>query len=150
MSGQKLPDALGFVGGEIVRYDVNLTSLRLMYGDVGKKSDELFTGMTRRSFANDLTGSGVQGRIERERAMSLVFETMTFRSTRRHRKNRVKPIQSLNGCLFVHAKHHSVLRRLQIQSNDVGGVRFAARLPRCLEYSPASRSAMNRVFHRTM
>ncbi len=52
--------------------------------------------------------------------MPVIFEAVPFGSPGRKRKHRIEAIQSLNRGLLIHAKHGRVLRRLQIQPDDIG------------------------------
>jgi len=61
--------------------------------------------------SQDLTGLGVEGCVERERAVTEVLKTMTLGPTRGERQNRILAIQGLNMGLFVNAEHRRVGRR---------------------------------------
>ena len=56
--------------------------------------------------------------------MAVVLKTVAFGASRRERQNRIQPVQGLNGRLLIHAEHGRVLRRIQVQTDDVGGFRF--------------------------
>jgi hypothetical protein len=60
--------------------------------------------------------------------MAVVFEAMPFRPARRQRQHWVEPIQSLDRCLFVNAKHGRMLRWIQVQANDVRRFGFEIRI----------------------
>src|ERR1700681_4685494 len=75
-------------------------------------------------FAVDATGGGIQGRIIRERAMSVVLEAVTFGASGRERQDGVETIQGLNGGLLIDAEYDRVLRRVQIEAQDVGCFAF--------------------------
>jgi hypothetical protein len=47
--------------------------------------------------------------------MPVVLEAMALGATGRQRKNRIKPVQCLNGGLLVHTEDGCMLGRLQIQ-----------------------------------
>jgi hypothetical protein len=51
-----------------------------------------------------------------------------FGSPRRQRQHRVEPIQSLNGRLFIEAKHSCMLRRMQVQTDNVSRFAFEIRI----------------------
>ena len=81
---------LGFVCREIVQNDVDLLAARSSFDDIGQKSQEVFTGVTPGGLAVDLPCFHVQGRVERERPVTVVLESMFFRPARRERKYRIE------------------------------------------------------------
>ena len=56
--------------------------------------------------------------------MPVVLEAVTFGASRRERQDRIETIQGLNGGLLIDAEHGRVLRRVQIEADDVGGFGF--------------------------
>ena len=58
--------------------------------------------------------------------MPVVLEAVTFGASGRKRQNRIEPIESLNGSFFIDAEYSRVLRRVQVQTENVG--RFAFEL----------------------
>ena len=52
--------------------------------------------------------------------MTIVFKPVPFGASRRQGQHRIKAVQSLNGGLLIHAEHRRVLRRIHVQTNDVG------------------------------
>src|SRR6202167_4046504 len=53
---------------------------------------------------------------------------MPFGSPRRQWQHWVEPIQSLNRRLFIHTKHSCMLRRMQVQTDDVSRFVFKIRI----------------------
>ena len=53
---------------------------------------------------------------------------MPFRPARRQRQHWVEPIQSLNRRLFIEAKHSRMLRRIQVQTDDVSRLGLKIRI----------------------
>ena len=80
--------------------------------------------------AQRLAGLGVEGGIQRQRAVTEVFKAMPLGSPRRQRQHRVLAIQRLNRRLFIHAEHCGVLRRIQVKANDVGRLLLKVRIVR--------------------
>src|SRR5205814_9499167 len=80
MRGQKLLDKFRFMGREVISNDMNLPPPRLTGHDVREKGDELLTGMPRSCATNDFSGCGVQRRVQREGAVTVVLESMSFSS----------------------------------------------------------------------
>src|SRR5271169_473758 len=121
---EELADRWSFVRGEIVEDDVNLLPRRAQGYDLLQKGDELTAGMAGSGFAVDATGGGIQCRIQRERAMPVVLEAVPFGASGRERQDGIETIQGLNGGLLIDAEHGCVLRRVQIEAQDVGGFGF--------------------------
>jgi hypothetical protein len=120
-----------FMSGEVVSNDVNLFATRLLHDEGGKKGDELLARMTRRRGAKDLSSLRVECRIQREGSVPEVLKPMPLGSPWRQRQYRIKAIQRLDGGLFVDAEHRSMLRRIDIQADDVGSLRFEVGIIRC-------------------
>src|SRR5271167_236414 len=53
--------------------------------------------------------------------MAIILKAMPFRSSGRERQHRVFAIERLDGRLLIDAKDRCMLRRMQIQTNDIGG-----------------------------
>ena len=116
MIGEELPDSLGLVRRQVVGDNVNLLVRWLVSQQVGQESHELFAGVSCSSFAQNLAGFRIQGRIERECAMAVVLETVTFSSAWRKREYRNQTVQGLDGRLFIDAKYGRMLRRIDVES----------------------------------
>ena len=56
--------------------------------------------------------------------MPVVLEAVAFGASRRERQDGIETIQGLNGGLLIDAEHGRVLRRVQIEAEDVGGFAF--------------------------
>src|SRR6266849_851206 len=121
---EELADRLSFVRGEIVEDDVNLLPRRAQGYDLLQEGNELTAGMASRGFAVAPAGGGVEGGIQRERSVPVVLEAMTFGASGGERQDGIEPIQGLNGGLLIDAEHRRVLRRAQIEAEDVGGFGF--------------------------
>jgi len=123
---EELSNRLRFMSGEVVENDMNLLPRRAQGYDFIQESKEITTGVPGRGFSVHPAGFGVQRGIERKRAMAVVLEPMTLGASRRQRQNGVEPIQSLDRGLLVDAEDRGVLRRIQVQSENIG--RFAFEL----------------------
>ena len=111
--GQEELNAFGLMGEEIVGDDMNLLTLRLRTDKIGEKGHELGAGMSIGRFTYDGSAGGIQSRIQRERSVAVVLESVPFGSTGRKRQNRVESVERLNGGLFVHTEDHSMGRGLR-------------------------------------
>ena len=56
--------------------------------------------------------------------MTVVLKTVAFGTSRREGENRIQPVQGLNGCFLIDAEYGRVLRRTQVQTEDVSRFRF--------------------------
>ena len=75
-------------------------------------------------FAVDATGGGIERRIQGERSVPVVLEAVALGASRRERQDGIETIQGLNGGLLIDAEHGRMLRRAQIEADDVGGFGF--------------------------
>ena len=122
MMGQKVVNELGFVGREIIGNDVDLASKGLGGHDVGKKVDELATGMALSSLAQDFSASGIEGRVKRKGSVAVILKTVSLGPARRKGQDRIESVQGLDSSLFVDAKDGGMIRRVQIKADNVGGL----------------------------
>jgi hypothetical protein len=53
--------------------------------------------------------------------MPVVFEPMALDAAGRKRQNRIEPIKCLNRRLLINAEHRGMLRRVQIEPENVRG-----------------------------
>ena len=52
--------------------------------------------------------------------MTVVLKTMGLGSARRKEQDRIQAVQGLDGRLFVHAKEGGMIRRVQVEADNVG------------------------------
>ena len=121
---EELTDRRSFVGGEIVKEDVNLLPRGTQGYDLLQKGDELTAGMAGSRFAVDAAGGGMERRIQGERSVSVILKAVTFGASWRERQDGIETIQGLNGGLLINAEHSRVLGRVQIEAEDVGRFGF--------------------------
>jgi len=69
-------------------------------------------------------GLGVERGIQRKRAMPVVLKPVALGASRRQRQNGIEPVQRLDGGLFIHTEHGSVLRRIEVQAQNIHGFTF--------------------------
>jgi len=60
--------------------------------------------------------------------MAEVLEAVPLGATGRKRQHRIEPVQSLNGGLLIHTEDGSMLRRIQVQPDDVSRFGFEIRI----------------------
>src|ERR1700722_19877390 len=125
---KEIPDRLTLMRRKIVGDDMDFFAAGLIGNDIVEEGAKFGGGVSWRSLTEYLTCFGVESGIQRERAMSVVLKAMTFRAARRKGKDGILPIQRLNGALFIDAEHHGMLRRAQIQSDNVSSLGFKVRV----------------------
>jgi hypothetical protein len=128
MKVDKLSDPGRAMGREIICNKVNLLALGKAGHDLFKQGNKLRAGVTRCGLTQHLTGFGVERGVERKRAVTVVLKTVSLGSSGREWQDWIKPVQSLDGTLFVHTKDCSIDWRLQIQANDVSSLGLKIRV----------------------
>ncbi len=83
MCSEKLIDFLGLVRREIVCNHMDLFALRLVRDEIRQKCHKLGRGVAFSRLAEDIAGLGIEGCVQRQRAMTVVLEAMAFGATQR-------------------------------------------------------------------
>src|SRR5437879_697960 len=109
---------------EIVRDDVNRSALRLTGDDLGEEIDKRGTRVARYGLAEHFTGLGIESGEQGEGAVPVVLEPMALSASGRQRQHGIEAIERLNGGFLVDGEHRSVVRRIDVQANHVGGLRL--------------------------
>ena len=118
--GQELLNRFGFMGGEVVGDHVDLFGFGLTGHKLSQKLDKLSTAMTGCGLAQHLPGAGVEGGIQREGAVTKVFKAMALSTSRRKWQHRIFSIQGLNGRFLIDREDRRMLRRINVQPDNVG------------------------------
>lgn len=127
---QELVDPCGLVRREVVSDDMDLLARKLVGHNVGQEGDELRRGVALGRLAQHFTRLRIERRIQRQRAVAEVLEPVALGATRRQRQHRILTIKRLDRRFLVYAKHRRVLGRVQVQSNDIGGLGLEIRVIR--------------------
>ena len=122
MMGQKVLEELGFMGREVIRDDVDLASEGLGGHDIGKKVDKLGAGMALSGLAEDFSASGIEGRVKGKGSVAVILETMSLGPAWRKGQNRIQAVEGLDSGLFIYAKDCGMIRRVQIEADNIGGL----------------------------
>ncbi len=125
---QELFDVPGLVSREVVSDDVNLFFLGLVGHDIGEKRNKLGRSVPCGGLAQHLTGLGIEGGVQRERAVAEILKSVTLCAPRRQWQHRIESVQRLNCRLFIDTEHHGVLRRIQVQPDDIGSLGLKVRI----------------------
>jgi hypothetical protein len=128
MGGEELSHGLGLVRRKVVSDDVDLLASGLRGDHICEKGNELRTGVALGCFAQDLSAGNLQCGVERQSAMPEILKAVALGTTGRKGQNRIQPIESLNGALFIHAEHCRVGRRLEIEADNVGRLGLEGRI----------------------
>ncbi len=131
MSVEKLPQAAALRTDRLSANGVNFTALGLSGHDAGKERHKGIAGVLRCGFADDLAGLCIQGRIQRERSVPVILETVMLGATRRKRQDGIESVRGLSGGFFVHAESGGVLGRVDMEANDIGCLLLEVRVIRC-------------------
>jgi hypothetical protein len=128
MLGQKRDDTLGLMSRKVVHDDMNFLVGRLGGHHVGQKGDKLRAGVTGGGLSNDLAGAHIQGGVERESAVTVVFEAVALGTAGRKRQDRVKPVQGLDGALFIDRENSRVHWWVEVETDDIGRLGLEVRI----------------------
>src|SRR2546423_10758811 len=107
---QKFANSCRLMSREVVSDNVNLPFDRLMSHNCLQKRDKRLAGMPGSWPAKHRTSLRLQGCVEREGSVSVVFKAVAFSAPWRHRQNWVQSIKGLNGALFVYAENGRIGR----------------------------------------
>src|SRR5712691_8060420 len=111
MIGEELLNPTRLVGREVVENDVDLFASALAGDNRSQEGHEVLAGVALHGFPKDLSGARIEGREQRQRAVAVVLETMSFESAGTQRQHGVEAIERLDVGLLVNAKHRCMLGR---------------------------------------
>lgn len=131
MVAQERLHLLGFMRREIVEDHMHLLPARLMGHEFGQERDELGRGMPLRGASQHRATAGLERRIEREGAVTGIFKAMPLDPAGRQGQHRIQPIQRLDCGLLIDTEDHRMLRRVQIQPNNIGRLALKVGIVRC-------------------
>ncbi len=89
-----------------------------------EEAHEVQTRVPGRRLPLNLARLHVQRRVERQCAVPLVLESVALDPARRERQHPVPPVERLDGGLLVDAEHGGMAGRVQVETDDVGGLRL--------------------------
>src|SRR5215510_4560 len=98
---------------------MDLSASGLMGDQVAQEGDELCRGVPLGGAAPHLARAGVEGCVERERAVAVVRKAVALSAPRGKRQHGIEPVERLNGRFLVEAEYRRVLRRLEVEPDDV-------------------------------
>ncbi len=125
---QEVSNELGFVGREVVEDDMNLLPGRAQRHHFCEEGNEVTAGMAGRGSSVHAAGFGVQRGIQRKRSVPVVLEAVTLGASRRTRQHGIEPVQGLDGGFLIDVENGGMLRRPQIEADNVGRFAFELRI----------------------
>jgi len=121
--GQPRPDGGVFVGGVVVADQMHLQAFRDLPVDLAQEPQELDVPMPGQAVTDHHAGEHVQCREQDRSPVALVVVGHRRRPATLHRQGRLGPIQCLHRGLLVQTQHQRVVRRVQIQPDDIDQLR---------------------------
>src|SRR5579872_4754924 len=119
-----------FMGGVVVNHEMEVEALRGLLIDQPQKAQELAMPMARQASADDLAVQHVERREQSRRAVAFVVVGHRSGAPFLHRQAGLGAIESLNLALFVDAEDQRLVRRIEIEPDDIfdlGGKVLVAR-----------------------
>jgi hypothetical protein len=128
MTGQEIVDELRFMSREIVGNHVDIAPEGLGSDNLSKKVNEVRGGMALGGLAKDFSAAGIQGRIQRQSAVTVILKAMSLSSARGKGQDGIQAVQGLDSALFVDAKDGGMIRWVQIKADNVGRLLLEIRI----------------------
>src|ERR1700674_751379 len=119
MFGQPGPHGGVFVGGVVVDDQVNRQVLGDLAVDGAQERHKLLMTVAGQALSDDRAGEYVEGGEQGGGGVAFVIVGHRLSAARDHRQRRLGAVQCLDGGFFVGAQHDRLLRRVQIQTDDV-------------------------------
>ena len=116
-----------FVGGVVVHHHVQLPA-RIGGGDLFQEVQELLVAVPLGAGVGDLAGGHLQRGEQRGGAVPDVVRRLPLRRSRSDREHRGGPLQRLHLRLLIHAQHHRLGRRMQIQPDHIADLALQLRV----------------------
>ena len=120
---EPLADRFMFVGGIVVKDDVQGEMGREGAMDAAQELKKFLMPMTAVALSDDLAGEHVQGGKQGGGAVPLVVMGHGAAAARLHGQARLRAVEGLDLALFVHTEHHRLVRGVQIQSPKIPAFR---------------------------
>ena len=119
---QELLNGPGLMDRQIVQDDMDLPALGLFGEEVGQEGDELLRSVACGGLAVDLPRLGIESGKKGEGSMAYILEPMALGPTRREGQDGVLAVQGLDGRFLIHTEDRSMLGRMQVETDDIGGL----------------------------
>ena len=120
---QPVADLDLLVGGVVVHHQVQLT-FGVGPGDLLEEREELLVAVPGLARADHVAGGDRQRGEQRGGAVPFVVVGAPLGQPGLHRQHRRGPVQRLDLAFLIHADHHRVVRRRQVQPDVVADLGF--------------------------
>ena len=117
--GQPGPHGGVFVGGVVVDDQVNRQVLGDLTVDGAQELHELLVAVAGQALSDHRAGEYVEGGEQGSGAVPFVIVGHRLSAALDHRQRRLGAVQCLHRGLLVGAQHDRLLRRVQIQTDDI-------------------------------
>jgi len=114
------PHLVVLVGSVIVEDDVNELAGRDVALEGVEEADELLVPMALHVAGEHRAGQDIERRKQGGGSMALVVVGHSSTAPFLYRQPRLSPLQGLNLALLVHAQDNGLVRRVEVQSHDIG------------------------------
>jgi hypothetical protein len=131
--GQPAPDERGLVRAVVVQDQMHVQVLGDRCVDAPEERAKLHGAVPAPALGQDLAGLDDQGGEQRRGAMPDVVMRTPLNLTRAHRQQRLRAVQGLDLALLVQAQHQRLVRRIQVQPDDIAHLLDEQRVARELE-----------------
>ncbi len=153
MFGQPAPDSFMAMGAVVIEDQVQGHGAGKLLIQAAQKLDELLMPVARVALADDSPFDDLKCRKESGRPVALIVMSEGAAASTLERQSRLSAIQGLNLALLIDAEHDGILRRSEINPDDIGELFQKLRITRKFETLGEVRldlvflpDAMNRVF----
>ena len=107
------------VGGVVVDDEMDVQGFGHVGVDVAQEGEDFLVPMASFALREHFAGGHVQGGEQRSGAVADVIVGDALDVPQPHGQHRLGALQGLDLAFFVHAQHHGVIGRVQIQPDDV-------------------------------
>src|SRR5712691_3115551 len=133
MLGEPGLDVVVFVGAVVVDDQVQLALAGELAVEVAEELEELLVSVARQALADDAAVERVEGGEQGGGAVAFVVVGHRAGAAFLHRQARLCPVQCLDLALLVDAEHERLLRRVEVEPDDVCELLAEARVVGKLE-----------------
>ena len=113
------PDLGVLVGAVVVHHQMDVQIFRDGHLDLAQEAQELLVPVAGLALGDHLAGGDVQSGEEGGGAVPDVVVGDAFHVAQAHRQQRLGAVQGLDLRLLVDAEHHRLVRRVQVEADDV-------------------------------
>src|SRR5437667_2734549 len=128
MACQPALDSRMFMGGVIVQNDVDMLAQRNFAVDLLKKFQPLAVGVCLGGVSDDFALQIIQRGKEGDRTVAIVIMGLGTDMPFAQRQTRLAALKSLDLAFLVTTKHHGLLGRIEVKTDDIPKLRLKIRI----------------------